>query len=394
VCRRSPFEMKFILQIASVALIWTMVLAFAVPQGLSDGEPPIWATDVLPPLSRGQMSVTRPPDARRAGVVFSDDTHLVVYEVGHDGGQPSAQTGAEVLRPFVLRLLLLDSTSGRVTLAKEERTRVQDATVLATSSGLLVKTGGVIKLFSPDLAQKRDVPFAVDRDSGVRMSVSPTGKTIMLNEVIQDSLNLFHSHLNVIDAATGKVRYSWNESPPLYHHYSISDEGIAALTLVGDFIAVSGFGTGKWARVGESAGLCATGNMPTLYSDQLFVYGCDKLIAMSINGDVLMADPFPKGDSPSVKATVSQEGRLVAISLNTVEIKKHFLAESNERVTATHAVVYDVALKRRILAMNVEPLPKNDYDFALSPDGSKLAILNDRKVSVYSVPGQPVWGRR
>jgi len=284
--------------------------------------------------------------------------------------------------------LLLDSDSGKVALRREERTRVQDVAVFATAAGLLVKTGALIKLFSADLAQDRDVPFAIDRDSRIRISVSATGKTIMLNDVIQDSLNRFHSYFNVLDVATGKVRYSWNESPPLYHHYSISDEGIAAVNLVGDFIAVAGFGTSKWTRVGEPAGLCSSVNMPTLYSDRQFVYGCDKLIAMSIDGHVLMTDSFPIGDTPSDKTTVAQDGRFVAVSLDTIEVKKHFLAESSQRVTATHVVVYDLALKKRALTVNVDPLPKNDYDFALSPDGSKLAVLNDRKVSVYSVPVQ------
>lgn len=48
--------------------------------------------------------------------------------------------------------------------------------------------------------------------------------------------------------------------------------------------------------------------------------------------------------------------------------------------------MYDLLQKKRILFVNIDPLPKNDYDFALSPDGSKLAILNDRNVSVCSVP--------
>jgi hypothetical protein len=190
----------------------------------------------------------------------------------------------------------------------------------------------------------------------------------------------------VLDAATAKVRYSWNESPPLYHHYSISDQGIAAVNLVGDFIAVAGFGTSRWARVGEPAGLCASINMPTLYTDQQFVYGCDKLIAMSIDGHVLMTDSFPSGDASSDKTAVAQAGLFVAVSLNTIEVKKHFLAEPSVRVTATHIVVYDLILKKQILTVNVNPLPKNDYDFALSPDGSKLAILNDRNVSVCAVP--------
>lgn len=68
------------------------------------------------------------------------------------------------------------------------------------------------------------------------------------------------------------------------------------------------------------------------------------------------------------------------------ETKNRLLAETQVSITTTQIAVYDLTLKRRILTVNVDPLPKNDYDFALSPDGSKLAILNDRRVSVYSVP--------
>jgi hypothetical protein len=382
--------MRSTLQVAGAIFIWSAALIFGAQPRLPDCESPIWSTEVLAELGRGRSDVSRFPDTGRAGVVFSNDSHLIVYEVDHDVGQPSAHTTAEILRPFVLRLLLLDSASGKVTLRREEATRALDTAVFATAAGLLVKTGSLMKLFSADLAQERDVSFSINRNSGIRLSVSATGKTIMLNDVVQDSLKRFHSHFTVLDAAMAKVGYSWNESPPLYHHYSISDEGIAAVNLAGDFIAVAGFGTSKWTRVGEPAGLCASINMPTLYSDQQFIYGCDKLIAMSIDGHVLMTDSFPSGDTSSDKTTVARDGRFVAVSLNTIEIKKHFLAESSVRVTATHIVVYDLILKKQILSANIDPLPKNDYDFALSPDGSKLAILNDRNVSVCSVPVQPI----
>jgi len=39
-----------------------------------------------------------------------------------------------------------------------------------------------------------------------------------------------------------------------------------------------------------------------------------------------------------------------------------------------------------VLTLDVKPLPKVDFDFALSPDGSKLAILNDRNVTVFLIP--------
>jgi hypothetical protein len=362
--------------------------SFAAQPRLADRESPIWSTKVLAELGRGRRVFTRFPDPSRDGVVFSNDSHLIVYEVDQDAGKQSAHTTAEILRPFVLRLTLLDSDSGQVVVRREERTRVQETQVFATAAGLLVKTGGLMKLFSADLSHDRDVPFSIDRDSGIRINVSVTGKTIMLNDVIPEPLNRFHSHFTVLDAATGKVRYSWNEAPPLYHHYSISDGKIAAVDLNNGSIVVSDFGSSRWTKVGEPSGLCSSMNMPTLCSDQQFVYGCGKFIAKSIDGHVLMTDSFPIGDTSSDKTTVAQNGRSVAVSLDTIVVKKHLLAESSVRVMAAHIVVYDLILKKQILTVNVNPLPKNDYDFALSPDGSKLAILNDRKVSVYSIPAQ------
>ena len=51
--------------------------------------------------------------------------------------------------------------------------------------------------------------------------------------------------------------------------------------------------------------------------------------------------------------------------------------------------VYDLMLKKRIFTFEAAPLPKNDFDIALSPDGSRLAVLNDRRLTVCSVPVQP-----
>jgi hypothetical protein len=32
-----------------------------------------------------------------------------------------------------------------------------------------------------------------------------------------------------------------------------------------------------------------------------------------------------------------------------------------------------------------DPIPKKDYDFALAPDGSKLAVMTDDKLAVYAI---------
>jgi hypothetical protein len=268
----------------------------------------LWSTEVLPELRLGRGDHPGFPDTRRAGVVFSNDDHLVVFAVDDRAAETHSRNIAERVRAFMLRLLLLDPASGKVTLKKEERTRLREAAVFATTGGLLVKSGPPLELYSPDLAQQRDLPLRFARNTWIRASVSPTGETIMFNDVVKDSLLEFHSHFDVLDARTLEVRYSWDESPALYHHYSISDRGIAAMDYNGDSIIASEFGTNRWPRVGKPFGICFSGNMPTLYSDQELAYGCDRLVATSTGGQVLMTDVFPSGETSSSKTAVAQGG--------------------------------------------------------------------------------------
>jgi len=86
------------------------------------------------------------------------------------------------------------------------------------------------------------------------------------------------------------------------------------------------------------------------------------------------------------KFAFSSNGRFVAFCLAQMEVKKHIFSESSVHTIGRNIAVYDLSAKKTVLTVSVAPLAKNDYDFALSPDGDKLAVLNDRRVSVYLVP--------
>lgn len=389
VARRSaPIPMNSTRIFAVVVLIWGAGRVLAAQSGTPECHIPIWSKEALADLRYTRTGVSPsllPLDSNRAGVVFLDNERLIVYEVGLDSGQLSSRKSPDISSSFRLRLSVLDANSGKLAFTKDWGTRAHDSAIHVTTGGVLVKTGEIARLYTPDFAKSQDLMVPLSRNSWLMTSVSPTGKTIMGNRLNQ-GLNV--SHFDVFDASTLKTLYSWSESPPLYHHYSISDEAIAAVDFNNHSVVISEFGTKRWRTVGKGSGLCASMNMPTLYSDQQLVYGCDKLIATSTDGHVLMTDSFPTGDKSSGKTTVAQAGRFVAISVDTTKVKTHILSEPSVRITATHIAVYDLVLKKQVFTVKVEPLPKNDYDFALSPDGSKLAILNDRNVSVCVVPVQ------
>ena len=148
---------------------------------------------------------------------------------------------------------------------------------------------------------------------------------------------------------------------------------------------------------------CAAGaSAPGLVSDELIVIrDCKEVLLVTPDGlssplDALNGNgstaarsascaPYNVGISSKIAIT-SGEAQLVALTLPALSIKRPLLAEPHSCLSALQVAVYDVILKRRVLTVNINPLPTSDYDLALSPDGSQLAILNDHQVSVYPVP--------
>jgi hypothetical protein len=365
-------------------LVWFLsaVWSFASQSKQSGYDAPIWNQEVIEDLSGNRTEGFSPSllvHINPAGVVFLDDQQLIVYAL-EPSGKLSSRRSSEISSAFQLRVRILDVQSGKVKLSKDFNARPHGSAVQVTTGGVLINTGEIVQLYSIDFAKAQNLTSPAREGDMSITSTSPTGKTIMINH-FNPKWNV--SHLDVFDAMTLTLKWSWSESPRLYDDYSISDMGIAAARNPG--ISVTDFGQATWAVVGKGIGNCG-GNVPTLYSNDGLVYGCSKFIAASINGQILMTEAFSSGDWASAKKAVAQGGRFIAVSVDTVEAKKHLFMEPSSRVTATHIEVYDLAQKKRLFALRVNPFPKNDYDFALSPDGSNLAILNDRNVSVWSVP--------
>jgi len=196
------------------------------------------------------------------------------------------------------------------------------------------------------------------------------------------------SHFAVLDGGTFKLKLTWTESPALNgDSYSISDTAMARNQYKdGTYYAIATeFGSRIWNPIWkESERFCPA--PPTFVTDNSFIYSCRGLSLVSTKGEVLMADGFNKGESLGGKIAVAQSGRAVAVSLDRTKGIDFWDTGKGVRLVATDLLVYDPSIRKRLLTIELSPLPKNDYDFALSPDGSKLAVLNDRNVSVYSVP--------
>jgi hypothetical protein len=368
---------------------------------------PLWTVEVL--QQEPNSSGNRTPDALMQipkdspGVAFLDNNRLIVYETGSTG-KLSSRTNPDLSSAFRLHATVIDPASGKFMLTKDWGARPYGSSIQVTSGGILVRTGEVLRIVSHDFSEVHrwtypEIPNRSDpRHCDTRtISVSPTGETVMVS---CHNFKLNSTHLDVWDSNLSKSKYSWNETtqPDVFlHSYSISDTGIAAMDPRQQNIIVTQFGSTVWETLDvgtnqpESEVFCA--NFPTLVTDTRLVNVCSSgFLLVSTDGHVLMTDPLDKMGSPTRPPNrnfaISQNGQLIAVSLDRMDVKKHLRSEDSVRRVSTQLVLYDLHLRQRVLNVNITPLPERDYDFALSPDGSRLAVLNARNVSVYSVPVQ------
>jgi len=372
-------------------VLWSGLFSLA-QANLPDSKKPLWNQDLVPTLSRTQSGL-----GSGAGVTFFDDTRLIVYAVSTEPKQLSSRESPELSSPFRLDAWVVDAKSGKTEFQKEWGTRRYDSDVRATSGGILVKTGGIVRLYSPDFAQVRELPLPLDPKGSYFASVSTSGRSIAISHYLQKDRKWI-SHIDVLDASSLKIRHSWDQYPPIFR-LSMTDErfvfersGAIAVT---DFAHPNALSILDKAAQGCPAGV----SVPTMISSEFVVMRtCDAVLALTASGTRIPLEPFNgRGSSAgsgskceryfgAEKSTAASGGRFAALALPTLKIKKPLFAEAGACLDGLQVAVYDLTLRRRVLTVSVDPVPKNNYDFALSPDGSKLVILNDRSVSVYTVP--------
>ena len=342
-----------------------------------DKAVPLWSQRLLAPDDRKVTLKTPSFHGREpTGVAFTDNGRLIAYRQDWTG-KLSSRTSPDISSSFRLHAIVFDAVSGKEILVKDWGVRAHNSFIGVTDGGILVRTGPEVKFYSRDLSELQHLVLS-EADTSI-ISISATGRTVLLNQYDRKE-----SHFEIRDGSTFELKKSWSEAPPLRHLYSISEVAIAAADSDQKRIVLSDFGSGRWKALDGSfkAGCIYS---PALLSDKLLASEvCGKFVILSTEGATLLEDSPEKDESEGEQIEASRYGQVVATSL--VRRKGGGFFDTDIRRVNDRIAVYDLSRKRRVLTVEVLPLPKKPCDFALSPDGTKLAVLNDGVVSVYAVP--------
>ncbi len=111
---------------------------------------------------------------------------------------------------------------------------------------------------------------------------------------------------------------------------------------------------------------------------------------MDLNGAVRHRQPLEKYEhfDNKMDADLSRDGSLMAVVIteNKVGFLLRLFAESGiAKPSRQRLLVYDLAHGRKVWDLVLKPFPKQSARVALSPDGSRLALLRDGWLEIYPI---------
>jgi hypothetical protein len=259
--------------------------------------------------------------------------------------------------------------------------------VQVTKDKILLRTGTALRLLSSDLIEERQLALPhPDPYEGWETLTSPDGETLILNHYMRANRRNF-SELELLDGKTLDIKNRRTTTPSVMGEAFASSNTTIAINedqRRPSHIILSTFDDTVWKHLWNVPETGCVGRF-TFVDDATIAYACRrKLWSVPLTGQPVLVESFQKGESlgPDSKFSVSQDGESLAMLLENFSDPW----DTGIRVKAMHIAIYDFRNNKRRITIDITPLPKTDFDLALSPDGSKLAVLNDRTVTVYSIP--------
>jgi hypothetical protein len=348
---------------------------------------PLWTFDLV---VSGYQAVETTRDkalsisSSNEGIVFIENGTVAVYFVTKaETPELSNRKDATIGSPFRLRAVFGDIENRKIRLTNDWPTRTFPSSLIPTADGkLIVSAGDSLQLYSSQLTliKERRLEASGQRFESWHVKSSPTGRVLWLDH--EDG----PSKVEVLDATSLRTLSAWEEEA-LGPRFSVSDHAVAkSPPQAPQHVMIKTIG-GSW-RVLYDAGTAMCAGAPNFVNDEILITGpCGSVGLVSTSGAIVMTDKMPKGEHLEGEIAASRNGEMAAVSI----MRTHGGAfDTSIRRSDTTIVVYDVEHRKAILKVEVNPVPKSSYHFALSPDGASLAVMTDSIVKIYDTKKTPL----
>jgi len=314
---------------------------------------------------------------------------VATYVVHDNKDNPKlSKRGEDQSLPLLLRAIFLDAATGKITTTHDWPSGSRSA-IIVTAPGdkIVTRIGDELTLYGTDLEKVKSIRLPPSPVGAWGALPSPTGKNILLVTVNTPDLQKRRELMLWVQTDTLEIVHSWDAQP--IGSVSITDDEIILSTWC-EYVDCPGLEvrnvSSDWKAIGPGY------TKPDFVDEFTFFLRGDRnqripARLVRTNGETIFTDKQPsEGGALWDRPVVSSEGkRFVAPGLKseggnaTLDINGHVVLKT--------LLVYDLpAVKQpQVLDVNV-PAIKDVMKFALSPDGSRLAVLNKEIVYIFDLP--------
>jgi hypothetical protein len=335
----------------------------------------------------------------RSAIEFADSTSLIWEWTTRDNPPPPVKNDAPIqLQPAHHHAVLLDAITGHEKATHDFYVPLHSVYFRTVRDGhYLTCIDNKIRLFSPEFELLREVvlapPFICTGSAYFSGSgISPSGRSVLVS-----SMSVQERPSEILDTRTLNAVSTANEGK-LVTITSISDHWLVGLCgnpwevcvrkLDGSWQAFSFTGPEYQTRTR------VLGRAYFVNDDTILICRLTEMAVTNVNGSVLFRANLPKDRSceNSLPAVASEGGRFAL--MENRRLRSNEFLDVGTFWTDDEVLVYDVSERRAIFTVKIKgvsPWPssiKHYNEFALSPDGTRLAVVSDGILKIYELPAR------
>jgi hypothetical protein len=352
---------------------------------------PAWRTDLRGALGTSPVPVSFGHVGEHKGepvtsLRFTDNDTVVATFVTREDERPSLSTrGSDANLPLRLRGIFLNAAAGSIKGNSSWGSESTAAMIVAAHDGKFVtQSGSELTLYGPDLKVLRSVRLPQLPEYEWAGYPSPSGRNILfLSPVLVDRRE--PRSWIWLETNTLQPLLSWKE--PVEAPLTVADDKIAEVACAFPphkylpRVQVRDF-SGDWRVIATGSGYYGS---QFINQDLLGVWGGDLLTLMVPDGKVISSRNLKgagvlvtsAGGERFVVPIFNVKGRVAALDISGHSLLKRLMLYD----IPSHSWSYMLELK----GANIRDVMK----FALSPNGSRLAVLNNEVLYLFDLPPLP-----
>lgn len=372
--------------------------AFATPQ--PDSVSPAWSRDLHAAVGSAPLGQVFGRKRERRGLPetslwFLGDSTIVATFVTREGINPSlsSRESSDPNQPLRLRAIFLDADTGKVRSIQAWPSEATLARIVAASEGkFVIQSGTTLTLYSSDAKELKrlSLPPPPQNLNGWNRHPSPTGKSILFEN--SDWRTTSPKSWIWVGTDDLQIIRSWKEEQSGRIGISDSEVAMAACMFV-EYHCDPTLRVRRLATEWKSIAPIEKSGWPWapqfVNNDTLFMPGTPWKL-LRTDGKVVLTGAYPKGGG----AISSAGGQRFVIPffklvgrVEALDIGGH---DELKTISVYDAPFHERAYQLEVKGTKIKSISdKSVAQLALSPDGSKLAILYDETVYVFQLPPAP-----